>query len=528
MYIQNYTRKKKSGEYQTTYIAESYRENGKVKRRHLCNLTHLDPIAKLAICNAINGLKDKKLSLNQLEPLQGKSCGSLLAFKHLAEVCGISKALGTSKQAKLALFQIIARIVCQGSRLYSTQWSTTQAVNEVLGLNYFNEDDLYANLDWLTKNQEAIESKLFKFRHKNKSVSEIYLYDVTSSYLEGNKNELGAYGYNRDKKRGKMQIVIGLMCDNEGYPVSVQVFEGNTSDSVTVHDQIEKLAHKFKVDKIVLVGDRGMIKQSSIEELNALNWYYITAITKAQINTLLDEKVIQLELFSDKIIEIENDGIRYILHRNPLRFKELQLNKISKYQSLERLCSKLNNYLYEHPRAKVEKALEKINEKAAKLKINKWVETKVNERTITVEINQDILDEASILDGCYVIKSNVTKQMADSEFIHKKYKDLAMVEQAFRTFKLSIEEIRPIYVRKASRTRGHVFICMLAYMLVKKMSEMCAELKLSRQIIIDNLNSLQYIRYKEKNIELKILPKTLQPNLASITEKLNLKLPSYL
>lgn len=529
MYIQNYTRKKKSGDYITTYIAESYRENGKVKRRHLANLSNLDPELKHVICQAVYDFQNNNLSYNHLEPIQGKSCGALLAFKHLAKITGIESALGSSsRHAKLALFQIIARIVCQGSRLYAVEWSKSQATEEVLDLNYFNEDDLYANLAWLAKNQAVIETKLFNYRHKNESVATIYLYDVTSSYFEGTKNELANWGYNRDKKSGKMQIVIGLLCDNAGYPISVQVFEGNTSDSKTVTDQIKKLASQFSVKNVVMVGDRGMIKEASIEQLTDLNWYYITAITKAQIKTLIDEKVIQLELFTDELIEVEHDGNRYVLHRNPLRVRELEQNRASKLSLVETLCEAQNLYLQKHPKAKVETAINVITAKIAKLKIHKWLNVIAEERVLKLQISEEQKTEQVKLDGCYVIKSNVQRKMASPEHIHLKYKDLALVEQAFRTCKQSIEEIRPIYVRTTSSTRGHVFICMLAYILVKKMSELCIELPNSRKNIIDQLNHLQYIMYKEKNIELKLLPKKLNADLEKIITALKLKLPSHL
>lgn len=527
MYIQNYTRKKKSGTYQTTYIAESYREDGKVKRRHLCNLTHLEEGLKQAICQAVYKYQQNNLSYNHLEPIQGKSVGALLAFAHLAKLTHITKALGHSRQGRLALFQIIARLVCQKSRLHSVSWAKTQAVKEILKLNYFNEDDLYENLDWLCTNQAKIEDKLFRARYKNQRISNFYLYDVTSSYLEGKHNELADFGYNRDKKKGKKQIVVGLMCDNAGLPISVQVFEGNTSDPTTIKDQIEKLSRRFRVKNIVMVGDRGMIKKSTIDQIDKMKWYYITAISKAQINTLLKNDVFQLELFTDELIEIEDEGIRYVLHRNPIRAEELAVSKAEKFNALKQLCSQCNQYLKDRPRAKTKTAIKKIEQKAQKLKIASWVTIQESDRAITLIKDEEKYEEAALLDGCYVIKSNMTQNMANKEIIHEKYKDLAKVEHAFRTFKTGLEELRPIYVVKESRTRGHVFVCMLAYILIKTMEDMCVEVDMTRQSKIDQLNSLQYVMYKEKNIELKLIPKTLNPELQQIVDALKLKIPSY-
>src|SRR5690625_2628472 len=527
MYIQQYHRKKKTGVYTTTYIAESYRENGKVKRRHLSNITHLPDELRQAICKTVEEFQNRSFSFDQMSPLQGKSCGALLAFLHLAKQTRVLKALGNSRQGKLALFQIIARIVCQGSRLYSVEWSKTQAVREVLKLKYFDEDDLYNNLDWLCENQEKIEQKLFKLRHKG-SIPTIYLYDITSSYLEGAQNELAAYGYNRDKKQGKMQIVIGLLCDDKGYPVSVEVFNGNTTDSTTVIGQVEKLAKRFRVKNVVMVGDRGMIKSKAIEKISSVNWHYITAITKAQIEKLIRKDVFQLELFTDELVEVEDEGIRYVLHRNPIRAEEIQMNRSSKLDHIESLCKDRNQYLQQHPRARIATAQKVLQAKINKLKLTDWVSIDTEEGLLKVIIDDKILSELELLDGCYAIKSNVSDDDAKAEQLHSRYKDLSMVEQAFRTCKQSIEEIRPIYVRKETRTRGHVFVCMLAYILVKQMAELCSSLPLTRKGIISQLNQLQYVLYQEKKVERKILPKQLQPELEEIINRLKLKLPTYL
>ena len=154
------------------------------------------------------------------------------------------------------------------------------------------------------------------------------MYDVTSSYFEGTENELAAYGYNRDGKKGKMQIVIGLLCDEQGYPISVEVFKGNTQDTATLASQFKKLQTRFGIENVIMVGDRGMIKSASIATISELNWYYITAITKPQVETLLKNGDIQLELFIDELIEI--DEVRYVLHRNPIRAVEIQESRNQK------------------------------------------------------------------------------------------------------------------------------------------------------------------------------------------------------
>ena len=190
------------------------------------------------------------------------------------------------------------------------------AACDVLDLEAFNEDDLYANLDWLCEKQEVIEKRLFK-RLENENQDGVFLYDVTSSYLEGMENELSAFGYNRDGKKGKKQIVIGLLCNGNGEPLSVEVFEGNTQDPKTFASQIHKAAERFGARDVTFVGDRGMIKSQQIEDLGERGFHYITAITKPQIEALLRQDVLQMELFDEDLAEIETDeNIRFVLRRN--------------------------------------------------------------------------------------------------------------------------------------------------------------------------------------------------------------------
>ena len=184
-----------------------------------------------------------------------------------------------------------------------------------MDLEAFNEDTLYKNLNWLHDNQSSIEKRLF--RNRKVESSELFLYDVTSSYLEGDKNELADWGYNRDKKRGKKQIVIGLLCDDEGIPVSVEVFPGNTGDLSTLSSQIHKLSARFGCSKVTMVGDRGMIKSAQVEAIKEAGFHYITAISKPEIESLVKRGVIQLDLFDDKLVEVEDNGVRYVLRRNP-------------------------------------------------------------------------------------------------------------------------------------------------------------------------------------------------------------------
>ncbi|EQD54374.1 transposase IS4 family protein, partial [mine drainage metagenome] len=184
--------------------------------------------------------------------------------------------------------------------LSNVRLAQQHAAVDILGMGNFNEDDLYDAMDWIESRQRSIEKKLFSSRYGGK-IPALYLYDVTSSYLEGMKNEYADFGYNRDKKRGKMQIVVGLLTDEDGWPISIEVFRGNTNDVKTFTSQIKKLASDFGCESVTMVGDRGMIKTEQIADLSEQKFYYITATTKAQMETLLKQKVIQMELFTEKL-----------------------------------------------------------------------------------------------------------------------------------------------------------------------------------------------------------------------------------
>jgi hypothetical protein len=267
------------------------------------------------------------------EPVIGAAYGPLASLLALAREAGIERALGFDRDGRLALFLVLARVAHRGSRLSSVRWAGTQAVAEVLGLGRFDEDDLYAALDWLDEQQERIEAELAP---RNAQGGAVFLYDVTSSYLEGQKNELAAPGYNRDGKRYKKQIVAGLLTDCDGEPVSVQVYEGNTSDPDTVGDQVRKLALRFGAQDIVLVGDRGMIKAKGKALLGEHGFRYITSLTDPEIRKTLAEGTLQLGLFEEQVTEVElPDGRRYVLRRNPAMTQRTRSRRADQLRRVE-------------------------------------------------------------------------------------------------------------------------------------------------------------------------------------------------
>jgi transposase len=263
-----------------------------------------------------------------------------------------------------------------------------------------------------------------------------------------------------------------LLCDDEGVPIAVEVFEGNTSDVKTFHSQIRKVADRFQAEEVVFVGDRGMIKSVQQEELTEENFGFITALTKPQIKKLIDRGVVQLELFDEAVSEvILEDSKRYILRRNPTRADEIAESRASKLSSLREFVAKTNAYLQSRPRARLETALKHVNARAARLKIDKWIEcaSVLASREIVVRVDESKLQEISLLDGCYCLTTSLSVEQMDKEQVHARYKDLSMVEEAFRCCKTGHLEVRPIYVRKQERTRAHVFVVMLSYLFVQEL-----------------------------------------------------------
>lgn len=486
--------------YQSIYLRQSYREGDHVRKRNLANLTHCDPQEIAAIELALQ-FKDNLAALGSLDKIQlsqGPSVGAVWTVWQTACRLGIDSALGSGLAAQLALWQVLARVLEQGSRLSAVRLAQVHAGCEVLGIRRgFDENDLYANLTWLSQQQAGIEKRLFAQR-RGQQKPELFLYDVTSSYLEGEDNAYGAYGYNRDGKKGKKQIVIGLLCDEQGAPVSTEVFRGNTQDMKTFAAQVKKAQQRFGCKRVTFVGDRGMIKSGQIENLAQAGFHYITAITKPQIDTLMAEGVIQMELFADQVCEVEQEGVRYVLRRNPLRAQQLAASRSSKQTCVEELQKNGNDYLAQHPRAKLSTAEAKLRKKIAQLKIDKWLLVEGQGRTLQLKVNATALEEAARLDGCYVIKTDLPPTVAATQVVHDRYKDLTQVEQAFRSCKTVHLETRPIYVRTAEHTRGHVLVVMLAYLIRRELSRAWTSLDVT---VEEGLHQLQTLCSTEVKVE---------------------------
>ena len=472
-------------------LRESYRDHGKVKHRTIANLSSCSAAEIEAIRLALRH-KDNLSALSTSQPeiaiKQGLSYGAVFVVHEVARCLGIVAALGTTRDGQLALWQVIARVIDQGSRLSAVRLAQAHAAAEILGLGRFDEDDLYANLDWLARQQPDIEKFLFDQQGPSQG---LFLYDVTSTYLEGKHNAFGAFGYNRDGKRGKQQIVVGLLCNGAGRPLAIEVFPGNTQDTKTFASQVDKVVTRFGGGEITFVGDRGMIRGPQIKALHEEGFHFITAITKPQIEALLTQGVLQMSLFDEPLAEVTTmDGERYVLRRNPERAGEIAASRDSKFGSLGAAVIAANEYLEKHSRADPGTQLKNLRNRAGKLRITGWTTFNLEGRAITVGKDADALKEAAKLDGCYVLKTDLPQDAASKDTIHDRYKDLALVEWAFRESKTVHLELRPVNVRLESRTRGHALVVMLAYSIIHALADRWRTLDLTVKEGLDRLATL--------------------------------------
>lgn len=524
MYIDDSTYTRDGKTYRRVLLRHSYRENGITKKKLLGNISDCTEeeieAMKLALHHKSDITQLKQLAAG--EATNGKILGSVMVIHHVAKQLGIQKILGISKEALFVMWLIMARLIDQGSRLSAVRLARIHAGCELLGIDTLNEDYLYKALDWLYIQHSRIEQKMFQqWLAGNASATlstsqpnqqnTLFLYDVSSSYFEGECNELARFGYNRDKKKGKKQLVWGLLTDDKGEPLAIEAFEGNTSDTSTVRAQIEKIKNRFGCKYVTMVGDKGMLKSLQIEAIHNEAWNYITSITKAQIENLIRSGTFQLDLFTIDLVEIEDveSGIRYVLHRNPMRANEISSNRKSKIVSIKKKVQEGNQYLKDHPSAKVEIRIRDLEKYINRVKLGGVVEIKSrvkNQRQLICKVNKKNLKEKAKLDGCYVIKTDLPKAVTGMETIHQRYKALVEVERGFRTSK-SILEVRPIHLRIKERTIASLLICMFAYKIQRHLENKWRSLDMTVDEGLKTLNKIIEIKIKIGNVEVIKTPK---------------------
>jgi transposase len=465
-------------------LRESYREGGKVKKRTLANLSKLpDEVVdnlKLALKGA-TAIKAYQLPEN-LEIIRSLPHGHVSAILKTLKKLGLDKIIDGEKSRERSLIEamIVARIINPASKLATARGfdedTCTSSIGKVLGIEKAHSNELYEALDYLLSKQTKIESKLAQKHLKDGS---LILYDVTSTYVEGEHCPLAQYGYNRDKKKGKAQIIFGLITDKYGRPIAVEVFEGNVLDNQTLSQQIEKVKERFKLNKIVWISDRGILTDKNINELikKKENIDWITALTKTQVRLLAEKEQIQLGIFDQRnLIEITSDLYpeeRLIVCRNPL---VAESNKIKRAKLIEKTEEELNKIVLATTREKRKlKGKEKIGLRVGKVinkfKVAKYFELDISEERFNYNLKEEVIAQEEKLDGIYIIRTSVSSEEMDSISTVKNYKSLSKVEFAFRCYKTIDLNVRPIYHWKTERVKGHIFLCMLAYYVEWHMKE---------------------------------------------------------
>lgn len=491
-----------------------FRKDGKVKTVTLANLTHWPTERVEALRRALRG--DFDGCLGDIDPVCDRVFGVLYVLNELAKRVGVSKALGNGKWSKLVLFLILARIADQGSRLSSLRWAQDHCVSEILGLTDVDLKDLYRAMDWVEEQQDCIEKQLFRsYTCGSGSPQTLVLYDVTSSYLEGEHNELAEFGFNRDKKTGKKQIVIGLLTAADGEPLAVRVFKGNSNDATTVSDQIDILKKRFGIREVVLVGDRGMVKSKAKKALGENGFRYITAPTKPQIKKLVCRNAFQPDLFDEKVCEVEHGHVRLVLCKNEaVRYRAIK-RRNDKLRRLNELKEKRNEFVSASARAIPEAGLRTLRNWAKRHKLSDFVTLSLKDREIVSEIDNKAHENTALLDGCYVLETDVSKELLDAETVDARYRSLPQVERDFRTLKTAFLEIRPIFVRKRGRTCAHAFIAMLALKIVRE-ADRCLKAafpagrsgayELTLKDALAGLSRICFLRYQVNGTEIYRLP----------------------
>lgn len=455
-------------------LREGWREGKRVRKRTLANLSDW-PQGKIDALRAVlQGAPAGTPAEDAFEISRSRPHGHVAAVLGSVYRLGLHHMLGRGSRAErsIVVALIVARVVDPRSKLATVRGlrkdTLSSSLGELLDLEDIDEDDVYAAMDWLMERQDKIEKAIAK-RHLEDGT--LVLYDLSSTWYEGHTCPLAARGYSRDGKKGTLQINFGLLCDRDGRPVAVEVFEGNTADPATIATQVEKLGKRFKLHRVVLVGDRGMITSARIREdlqaVDALDW--ISALRNEQIRKLVDIGSLQLSLFDQQDLAEFSDpsfpGERLVACRNPLLAEERRRKRIELLAATETLLDKIVAATGRKPRrltGQVQIA-RRAERDANRYKMAKHFEFEITDDSFSYRRRDDKIADEARLDGIYVIRTSVPEDTLSAQETVEAYKSLSTVERAFRTIKTVDLKVRPIHHRLENRVRCHIFLCMLAY-----------------------------------------------------------------
>ena len=456
-------------------LRETYRQNGRFCKRTLCNLSHW-PVAHVeGLRGVLKGGTVIPAGRDAFTVIRSLPHGHVAAAVATARRIGLEGILGPdgNRCRDLVLAMLIGRILDPVSKLATARAlspaTASSSLGEALGLGDVDDDELYAALDWLLVRQPAIEAILAK-RHLTNGM--LVLYDVSSSYMDGRCCPLAKRGYSRDGRRGTLQIVYGLLCAPDGCPVAIEVFDGNTGDPKTLAPQIEKLKQRFHLDRVVLVGDRGMITEARItEDLKSAGLDWITALRAPAIKELLNSGTLQLTLFDQRdmasITSPDFPGERLIVCRNP----ELAAERSRKREDLlaatekDLATIKASVERKRNPlRGTAEIAL-KVGEVLNTHKMKKHFDLEITDAAFSFARKSAEIAAEAATDGIYVVRTSLAEDTLGDADTVRSYKSLSLVERGFRCIKTVDLHVRPVHHWLEGRVRAHVFLCMLAYYL---------------------------------------------------------------
>jgi transposase len=456
-------------------LREGWREQGKIRKRTLANLSDWADDRLEALRAVLKGDLSFRAAAapRPFDIVRTRPHGHVVAALGTLRLSGLDTLLAArrSPQRERVLGMIVARILAPRSKLATARGladeTLSSTLGEVLGLEACTEDELYEAMDWLVPRQEKIEAALAK-RHLGERT--LALYDLTSTYFEGRRCPLARFGHSRDGKRDKLQIVFGVLTNAEGCPVAVEVFAGNTADPKTLGAVVGKLRERFGLERIVLVGDRGMITNARIrEDLQTPGIEWITALRAPQIQALRDAGSLQLSLFDQRdLAEISDPtypGERLIACRNPLLAEERARKRGELLEATERELKKIELATQRSRRPLVGKAAIalRVGRVLGRFKMQKHFRLEITDASFSFERDQPRIDREAALDGIYVVRTTVPGEVLSGERVVESYKGLSVVERVFRCLKTVDLKVRPIHHHLEDRVRSHVFLCLLAY-----------------------------------------------------------------
>lgn len=465
-------------EYVTHLLRRSYREGGRVRNETVGNISHLPEEVVELVRRALRGERFVPAG-EEFEIECSLPQGHVEAALRMARKLELERLLdrSPSRERRLCLAMLIQRLLEPGSKLQTARSLGRSTLGEELGVEGADEDDLYAALDWLLERQQRIERALAG-RHLRDGT--LVLYDVSSSYFEGESCPLAARGYSRDERRSALQIVWGLLCDPAGRPLAVEVFEGSLHDDATLPAQLEKLRERFALREVVVVSDRGMVTKANLEALGAAGYGWITALRAPQLKRLARQGELQLSLFDEhNLAEIESEdfpGERLVCCRNPLVAAERDRKREDLLLATERALAEVARRVERGTLSGRDRIGLAAGAVWNRFKMRKHFELEIADDRFAFHRNQDRIEAEAALDGIYVLRTTVPEQTLAAPEVVRSYKQLKEVERAFRTLKGVDLLIRPIHHRLEQRVRAHVLLCMLAYYLEWHLRQAWAEL----------------------------------------------------